>query len=136
MPRFDRERRGSSEARPARDRQRVVGLVPKAALKSMPPTLLRKINKPDFAPEAELVHIANKNTGLSELAPFDAQKKVVEYAMSAPRPLAQMTVEKFIERCRAMHRLRWRLGLGARWRVGAGLTAMVAGYLRTKKTAS
>jgi len=33
------------------------------------------MNKPDFAPEAELVHIANKTLGLSELAPFDAQKK-------------------------------------------------------------
>jgi glutamate formiminotransferase/formiminotetrahydrofolate cyclodeaminase len=75
----------------------LVGLVPKQALLDAGAHFLRKMKKPDFAPEAELIQTAQLSLGLSQLAPFDAAKKVIEYQIAAPRPLAALSVEKFTD---------------------------------------
>ncbi len=75
----------------------LVGLVPKAALVEAARHYLRKMNKADFAPEQGLIELASQTFGLSQLAPFEPQKKVVEYAMATARPLAEMSVARFVD---------------------------------------
>lgn len=75
----------------------LVGLVPKQALLEAGAHFLRKTKRPDFASEAELIHIAVMSMGLSQLGAFDPLKKVVEYQIAAPRPMAALTVDKFVD---------------------------------------
>ena len=75
----------------------LVGLVPKAALVDAGRHFLRKMKKPDFAPESELVNVAVRTLGLSELSPFEPQKKVIEYTIAEPRPLIEKTVSGFLD---------------------------------------
>ena len=75
----------------------LVGLAPKQALTEAGAHFLRKMKKPDFAPESELIHIAVMSLGLAQLGPFEPGKKIIEYQMAAARPLAALSVEKFVD---------------------------------------
>ncbi|HEY7170876.1 MAG TPA: glutamate formimidoyltransferase [Vicinamibacterales bacterium] len=70
----------------------VVGMVPLSPIVEAGRFYLRRQGKSSGAPEGELVDLAIRSLGLDQLAPFDAGKKVVEYAVGRPAPLATMSV--------------------------------------------
>lgn len=77
----------------------LVGLVPLQALVEAGKYFLRKQQRSVGVGEAELVRIAIKSLGLDELAPFDPNKKVIEYVLrdSAAKKLVDMSVTRFAQ---------------------------------------
>jgi len=57
----------------------LVGLIPKEALLMAGRYYLRKQGKSPGVPEEELIRIAAISLGLNDVAPFDPQKKIIEY---------------------------------------------------------
>ena len=77
----------------------LVGLVPLEAILEAGKYFLRKQQRSVGVSEAELIKIAVRSMGLDELAPFDPQKKIIEYRLrdSAAKKLVNMTVKGFAE---------------------------------------
>jgi len=77
----------------------LVGLVPRSALLEAGRHYLRKQQRSLGVSEAELVKIAVKSLGLSELAPFKPEERVIEYRLreAAAAPLARMRVGEFVD---------------------------------------
>ena len=59
----------------------LIGLLPKRVLLEAGQYFLQKQNMPTDISEADIVKIAVKTLGLGELAPFDPQKRVIEYLL-------------------------------------------------------
>lgn len=57
----------------------LVGLIPKEALLMAGRYYLEKQGKSPGQPEEELIDVAIKSLGLNDVAPFDPQKKIIEY---------------------------------------------------------
>jgi len=79
----------------------VVGLLPLEPLVQAGRYFLKKQGKSEGASEKELVEIAKISMGLDSVAPFEAGKKVVEYAAARAGGqkdvLASMTVKAFVD---------------------------------------
>lgn len=75
----------------------IVGLLPLSALTDAGRYFLRKQGRSEGVSEAELVHLAIRSMGLSEVSPFDPQKKIIEYAMRSTPVLAGMTLIQFAD---------------------------------------
>ena len=76
----------------------LVGLIPREALLTAGDHYLAKQGKTTGVPEKERVHSAVLSLGLSELAAFDATRKVIEYRFAAGPPgLVEMTVRDFAD---------------------------------------
>lgn len=75
----------------------VVGLLPLEPLVEAGRFYLRRAGKSGGAPEADLVETAVQSLGLSSVAPFDAKKKIVEYAVRSPAPLASLPIRTFAD---------------------------------------
>jgi glutamate formiminotransferase len=75
----------------------VVGLVPLAPIVEAGRFYLRRQGKSSGAPEGELVDMAIRSLGLSQLAPFDADRKIVEYAVREPAPLAALPTRELVD---------------------------------------
>jgi glutamate formiminotransferase/formiminotetrahydrofolate cyclodeaminase len=77
----------------------LVGLVPLQAMVEAGKYFLLKQQRSIGVSEAELVRIAIKSLGLDELAPFDPQKKIIEYRLqdTLAKKLVDMTITKFAE---------------------------------------
>ena len=75
----------------------VVGLLPLAPMVEAGRFYLRRMGKSSGAPESELVELAIRSMGLDSVAPFDADKKIVEYAVSSAAPLMAMTAKAFVD---------------------------------------
>lgn len=75
----------------------LVGLIPKAALLESGTHYLKKMNESTGIPERMIMETAIQSMGLAELAPFDLDKKVIEYAIAKEERLAAMTVEGFCD---------------------------------------
>ncbi len=77
----------------------LVGLVPLQAMVEAGKYFLLKQQRSIGVSEAELVRIAVKSLGLDELAPFDPQKKIIEYRLqdTSAKKLVDMTITKFAE---------------------------------------
>lgn len=75
----------------------LVGVVPLQAMLDAGKYFLRKQRRSTGIADAEIIKIAVKSMGLDELAPFDPQKKIIEYLMadSAQKQLVDMTVKAF-----------------------------------------
>jgi glutamate formiminotransferase/formiminotetrahydrofolate cyclodeaminase len=74
----------------------LVGLVPKEALLMAGRYYLEKQNKCPGVPEEELIRVAVRSLGLSDVVPFDPKKKIIEYQFSEQSaPLAGMTLREF-----------------------------------------
>jgi glutamate formiminotransferase/formiminotetrahydrofolate cyclodeaminase len=75
----------------------LVGLIPKQALLDAGAFFLTRQGKPTGVPEEELIHIAVKSLGLTDLTPFDPQKKIIEYSVEADNPprLQRMNLREF-----------------------------------------
>ena len=75
----------------------LVGLTPLEPLVEAGRYYLRKQGRSTGLPERELVELAIQSLGLAQLAPFDAEKRIIEYAVRMPGPLVSMTVERFVD---------------------------------------
>ncbi len=75
----------------------LVGMVPLRVLTDAGKYFLERQQLSAGVSEAELIRIAVKTMGLDELAPFDAQKKVIEYQLQKPSPLVDMSLRTFAD---------------------------------------
>lgn len=77
----------------------LVGLIPKKALLDAADHYLRKQQRSLGIPEREKIKIAVKSLGLDDLAPFDPDKKVIEYMLEDPAQerLVRMDLRRFSE---------------------------------------
>jgi glutamate formiminotransferase/formiminotetrahydrofolate cyclodeaminase len=75
----------------------LVGLTPLAPLLEAGRYYLNKQGRSTGLPERELVEIAIQSLGLAQLSPFDPDRRIIEYAVRMPGPLASMTVERFVD---------------------------------------
>lgn len=77
----------------------LVGLIPKKSLIEAGKFYLKQQNRSTGIAETELIKIAVKSLGLDDLAPFDPQKKVIEYVMESPeaQPLIKMPLWSFAD---------------------------------------
>ena len=78
----------------------LVGLVPLKAMTDAGKYFLRKQQRSVGVSESELVKIAIKSLGLDDLAPFDANERIIEYKMrqeEATKKLVDMTLVEFAD---------------------------------------
>lgn len=75
----------------------LVGLTPLAPLVEAGRYYLRRQGRSSGLPERELVELAVQSLGLSQLSPFDPDKRIIEYAVRVPGPLVSITVERFAD---------------------------------------
>ncbi len=77
----------------------LVGLIPLEAMLEAGRHYLLKQNRSIGVSEAELIHIAVKSMGLDELAPFDPNKKIIEYKLKniADEKLIGMNLRAFAD---------------------------------------
>lgn len=72
----------------------LVGLVPLHVMLSAGKYFLRKQQRSVGVSDAELIKIAVKSMGLDELAPFDPQRKIIEYNLETNNSAAHKTLIK------------------------------------------
>ena len=72
----------------------LVGLVPLHVMLSAGKYFLRKQQRSVGVSDAELIKIAVKSMGLDELAPFDPQRKIIEYNLETSNSAAQKALIK------------------------------------------
>ncbi|MBU8920769.1 MAG: glutamate formimidoyltransferase [Bacteroidales bacterium] len=75
----------------------LVGLIPLEALVQAGKHYLAKMGKLTGVPESELVHIADLSMGLSDLYPFEADKKIIEYQFHRADSLVAMKASEFAD---------------------------------------
>jgi glutamate formiminotransferase / formiminotetrahydrofolate cyclodeaminase len=76
----------------------IVGMVPKKCLVDAGRYFLRKQQWSEGASEEELIDVAIRSMGLSELKPFDPKEKVIEFKIESAEPtnsLAKMNLREF-----------------------------------------
>jgi glutamate formiminotransferase/formiminotetrahydrofolate cyclodeaminase len=76
----------------------IVGMVPKKCLVDAGRYFLRKQRWSEGESDEELIDIAIRSMGLSELRPFDPKEKVIEFKIESAEPkssLAKMTLREF-----------------------------------------
>ena len=75
----------------------VVGMVPKKCLIDAGRFFLRQQNWSEGAAEEELIELAIRSMGLSELKPFDPKEKVIEYRIAKPaeKSLVRLSLRQF-----------------------------------------
>src|SRR4030095_4527632 len=75
----------------------LVGMTPLQPLADAGRFYLRMQRRAPGVPESELIEIAVRSLGLDQLAPFDPQKKIVDYAVRASAPLMSLPVGRFVD---------------------------------------
>ena len=76
----------------------LVGLIPKEALLMAGRHYLEKQGKSPGVPDDELIRMAVRSLGLADVAPFDPEKKIIEYQVRQPGPaLVDMTLRGFAD---------------------------------------
>ena len=77
----------------------LVGLVPLQAMLDAGKFFLRKQNRSVGVSESELIKIAVKSLGLDDLAPFDANERIIEYKMNegSAKKLVDMSLTAFAD---------------------------------------
>src|SRR6201993_2057222 len=79
-------------------RSGIVGVVPKKCLTDAGRYFLRKQQWSEGVSDEELIDIAIRSMGLSELKPFDPKEKVIEFKIESAQPkdsLAKMNLREF-----------------------------------------
>ena len=77
----------------------VVGMVPLHVLRAAGEHYLRKQQRSLGIPEREIIAVAVRTLGLNELAPFDPEERIIEYALraeDAPSMLLDQSVRAFV----------------------------------------
>ncbi len=75
----------------------LVGLIPLDAMLQAGRYYLEKQGKTKGVPEAELIHVADLSLGLSDLYPFEADKKIIEYQFDKGNVLTSMKIDEFTD---------------------------------------
>jgi glutamate formiminotransferase/formiminotetrahydrofolate cyclodeaminase len=75
----------------------LVGMTPLQPMVEAGRFYLAKQGKSTGAPETELVETAVRSLGLDQVAPFDPDKKIIEYQFRARGPLVSMAVDRFVD---------------------------------------
>ena len=75
----------------------LVGLTPLEPMIEAGRFYLRKQGRSAGVPERELVEMAVRSLGLDQLAPFDPDKKIIEYQFRKAGPLASLAVDRFVD---------------------------------------
>ena len=75
----------------------LVGLTPLTPLIEAGRYFLRKQGKSAGVPQRELIETAIRSLGLDQLAPFDPEKKVIEYQFKPSAPLMSLTCTRFVD---------------------------------------
>jgi glutamate formiminotransferase/formiminotetrahydrofolate cyclodeaminase len=112
----------------------LVGLMPLQPLIEAGRFYLRKQGKSAGAPEREVIETAVRSLGLDQLAPFDAEKKVIEYQFRTRGPLVSMPVDRFVDEVSSESPAPGGGSVAAlAGSLSAGLSAMVANLTVGKK---
>ena len=75
----------------------LVGLIPLEAMLQAGRHYLTKQGKTTGVPESELIHIAVLSMGMSDLYPFEPEKKIIEYQFKTEGDLVGMKVHAFVD---------------------------------------
>ncbi|MEW5822565.1 MAG: glutamate formimidoyltransferase [Cyanobacteriota bacterium] len=76
----------------------LVGLIPKDAMVEAGRYYIEKQGKSPGLPESELIFTAIKSMGLEDIAPFDPQKKIIEYCFQdGNNKLVNLTTKGFVD---------------------------------------
>jgi glutamate formiminotransferase/formiminotetrahydrofolate cyclodeaminase len=75
----------------------LVGLIPLEAVRMAGEYYLEKQGKTTGVPEAELIHTAVLSLGLSDLYPFENDKKIIEYQVAKQESLVKMRLDEFVD---------------------------------------
>ena len=75
----------------------LVGLIPKAALVEAGKFYLQRLNESTGIPEKMIMQTAIQSMGLAELAPFEVDKKVIEYAIARKEMLVNLKLDAFCD---------------------------------------
>jgi glutamate formiminotransferase/formiminotetrahydrofolate cyclodeaminase len=75
----------------------LVGLIPLEAMLEAGRHYLRKQKKTTGVPESELIHTAALSMGMSDLYPFEPEKKIIEYQFRTEGSLVGMKVSAFAD---------------------------------------
>jgi len=75
----------------------LVGLTPLTPILEAGRYFLRKQGKSAGVPERELVEVAVRSMGLDSVAPFEPEKKIIEYHFKPAAPLMLMTAARFVD---------------------------------------
>lgn len=75
----------------------LVGMAPLEALTAAGRFYLQRQGKSSGVPERELVEMAVRSMGLDQLAPFEPERKIIEYAVKEPTPLLSLAVDRFMD---------------------------------------
>lgn len=75
----------------------VVGLIPREAMVNAGKFYLKLLDESVGVPEKMIIESAVQSMGLAEVAPFELDKKIIEYAIATPGNLADMTVTDFCD---------------------------------------
>ncbi len=112
----------------------VVGLIPLEAMRAAGRYYLTRQGTSPAVPERDLIAAAVASLGLSEMALFEPEQKIIEYRVASPRPLLGMSVARF---CDAVSAATPAPGGGSvaalMGSLAAGLAAMVAGITHDAK---
>jgi glutamate formiminotransferase/formiminotetrahydrofolate cyclodeaminase len=112
----------------------LVGLMPLKPLLDAGTFYLRKQGKSAGVPEREVVEIAVRSLGLDQLAPFDPDKKVIDYQFRTRGPLVSMAVDRFVDEVSSESPAPGGGSVAAlAGSLAAGLSAMVANLTVGKK---
>jgi len=112
----------------------LVGLMPLEPALEAGRFYLRKQGKSAGVPERELVETAVRSMGLDQLAPFDPDKKLIEYQFRQPAPLMSLAMDRFVDEVSADSPAPGGGSVAAlAGSLGAALAAMVANLTVGKK---
>ena len=75
----------------------LVGMTPLRPIIEAGRYYFQKQNKSPGVPERELIEMAIRSLGLDQLGPFEPDKKIIEYAVRTPAPLASLSLERFVD---------------------------------------
>ncbi|MFH0901118.1 MAG: glutamate formimidoyltransferase [Pseudomonadota bacterium] len=113
----------------------IVGVVPREAMLQAGCHFLEKQGKSAGQPERDLIDAAILSLGLSQVSPFDATKKIIEYRIETPGPLVSQTVRSFVDELSTDSATPGGGSVAAlTGALGAGLAAMVANLTIGKKS--